>query len=251
MKERSVVTVFLERGGKIALFRRSNQVATYVGKYAAVSGGLDEGIGPFEQARKELMEETGLVEEVTLLCEGEPVRVEAPEYDVVFVVYPYLVHVEIPEIRLNFEHDKMEWVAPKDLGKFDTVPDLSRTFEAVSSREALISAMDRLKREIASDRTSGSLGLAARGVNVLALGELARAWHGDEARGSFYELAEEVANLRGGMEVIRNASAACALEIQRGGEGVISDRLFTLGHRCVAQRGLVAKQRPNGFGTGA
>lgn len=241
MQERSVVTVFLERGGKIALFRRSGQVATYVGKYAAVSGGLDEGMSPFEQARREVMEETGLVDEVTLLCEGAPLRVEAPEYDALFIVHPYLVHVEVPDIKLNFEHESVAWIEPKELASFDTVPDLARTFQAVASLEALTTAMDRWKREIASDRTSGSLGLAARGVNVLALGELARSWYGDESRASFFELAEEVANLRGGMEVIRNAAAACALEVQRGGEGAVSDRLFSFGHHCVAQRGLVAK----------
>lgn len=241
MKERSVVTVFLERAGKIALFRRSGQVATYVGKYAAVSGGVDDGASPFEQARREVMEETGLVEEVTLLAEGDPVRVEAPEYDAIFVVHPFLVHVEVPDIRLNFEHDQMTWVTPAELATYDTVPGLKQVFEAVGSADVLVRTMDRLKREIASDRTSGSLGLAARGVNVLALGELLRSWYGDGSRASFFELAEEVANLRGGMEVIRNAAAAGALEAQRGGEGVLSDRLFSLGHQCVAQRDLVAR----------
>ncbi len=245
MKERSVVTVFLERGGKVALFRRSGQVATYVGKFAAVSGGIDEGASPFEQARKEVMEETGLVEEVTLLAEGDVVQIEAPEYDAVFVVHPFLVHLEGPEIRMNFEHDGMEWIAPSELDNYDTVPGLRQVFQSVGSAEALIRTMDRLKREIASDRTSGSLGLAARGVNVLAIAELMRSWYGDGSRESFFELAEEVANLRGGMEVIRNAAAACALEAQRGGEGVLSDRLFSLGHQFVAQRETVARNAAN------
>ncbi|GEM_PF-2875652 len=242
MQERRVVTLFLERGGKIALFRRSNLVATYAGKYGAISGAIEDNVSPLEQAKRELLEETGLLESVTFLGEGEPIRVEAPEYDAIFVVHPFLVHMEFGEIKLNFEHDQVVWATPAELRSMDTVPELSRTFDAVASREGLNRTMDRLKLEIASDRISGSLGLAARGVNVLAIGELSHTWYGEGMDASFFEHAEEVANLRGGMEVIRNAAAHAALEVQRGGDDPVSDRLFRLGHEIVAQRAQVAKQ---------
>src|SRR5579859_7460419 len=54
-----VVTVFLSRAdGRILLMRRSDQVGSFRGRWAAVSGFLEE-VAPVEQARREVREEVG------------------------------------------------------------------------------------------------------------------------------------------------------------------------------------------------
>jgi len=76
MEETRVVTCFLEHGGKIPLLRRSQRVGTYRGRWAGVSGYVEEGNTPYVQALKEMREETGLSEQdVQLVKEGKPLEV--------------------------------------------------------------------------------------------------------------------------------------------------------------------------------
>lgn len=56
MEERRVVTCFLEHDGKIPLLRRSQRVGTYRGRWAGVSGYIEEGNTPYAQALEEIRE---------------------------------------------------------------------------------------------------------------------------------------------------------------------------------------------------
>ena len=60
MVERHVVTAFLALGEQILLLRRSDRVSTYKGRWAGVSGTVEAGLTPIEQAIQEIEEETGL-----------------------------------------------------------------------------------------------------------------------------------------------------------------------------------------------
>ena len=53
MRERSVVTCFLLRRGRILVLRRSQRVGTHRGKWAGVSGTI-EAATPYERALVEL-----------------------------------------------------------------------------------------------------------------------------------------------------------------------------------------------------
>ena len=82
MEERHVVTCFLEHGGEIPLLRRSQRVGTYKGRWAGVSGYIEEGNTPYAQAMEEIREETGLSEQdVQLVKEGQPLEVVDEEMD--------------------------------------------------------------------------------------------------------------------------------------------------------------------------
>ena len=72
MEERHVVTCFLEYEGEIAIFRRSERVGTYRRRWAGVSGYIEEGNTPYQQALEEIGEEVGLGErDIELVGEGE------------------------------------------------------------------------------------------------------------------------------------------------------------------------------------
>jgi 8-oxo-dGTP diphosphatase len=136
MRERHVVTCFLQRTDpegreEVLLLRRSQAVGTYRGRWAAVSGSVED--GPLEQAYREIEEETGLRRrDVRLLQQGEPLEVPASELDTLWVVHPFLfrLHREI-EPALDWEHTEARWVPPRRLRRFRTVPMLVEALERV------------------------------------------------------------------------------------------------------------------------
>jgi 8-oxo-dGTP diphosphatase len=133
MQIRSVVTSFLESNGKILLLRRSARVTTYRGRWAGVSGSIDSGHTPEEQARTEIREETGLTDaDVQLLATGEPLTIDDPAEDRHWIVHPFRFAVLHPErIQTDWEHVESRWIDPADLSQYETVPNLIETWDQV------------------------------------------------------------------------------------------------------------------------
>ena len=89
MDERHVVTCFLEHDGKIMILRRSERVGTYRGKWAGVSGYIEPGSTPSQQAWTEIKEEAGLEsDDVELVQEGETLEVVDAELGRKWIVHP-------------------------------------------------------------------------------------------------------------------------------------------------------------------
>ncbi len=125
-----VVTAFLERpDGRVLLLRRSDRVGSFQGRWAGVSGFLEEPTA-LAQARREVQEETGVD-----LARVEPVAagsvVYARDGDRVYVVAPFRFLVRSPEVRLDWEHSEFAWVDPAEIGRRVTVPKLNRAWAAV------------------------------------------------------------------------------------------------------------------------
>src|SRR5215510_15987561 len=90
-----VVTCFLLRrdGGadRVLLVRRSDRVGTYRGAWAGISGFVEPGVTPLEQAYTELREEAGLSpDDLQLLCTGTPLGVRDEDLGREWVVHPFL-----------------------------------------------------------------------------------------------------------------------------------------------------------------
>jgi ADP-ribose pyrophosphatase YjhB (NUDIX family) len=134
-EERHVVTCFLESDGDILLLRRSQQVGTYQGRWAGVSGYVES--TPDEQALTEIAEETGLSgQQVRLLKRGEPLAVEDDALGIKWIVHPYLFHVgDRSQVRTDWEHLEARWVSPASIGHFPTVPHLAETLARVYPAE--------------------------------------------------------------------------------------------------------------------
>jgi 8-oxo-dGTP diphosphatase len=135
MKQAKVVTCFLlHRGGddEILLLRRSQQVGTYRGRWAGVSGYIEE-TDPLTQAYTEIEQETGLArEDVQLLRTGEPLEVVDVEADRLWVVHPFLFEVREPaRIRADWEHSETRWIRPQEISNYETVPQLAETLMRV------------------------------------------------------------------------------------------------------------------------
>ncbi len=120
-----VVTAVVTHGSDILLLRRSDRVRTYQRKWACVSGYLESGDDPEERAVTEIEEETGLSpSEVSLEKAAAPVAFTDEDAGVSWRVHPFLFTAARRDIEIDWEHQDYRWVAPSDIGSYDTVPRL-------------------------------------------------------------------------------------------------------------------------------
>lgn len=133
MQESHVVTSFIEDDGKILLLKRSNKVGSYRQRWAGVSGYVEEGVTPLEQALTEIREETGLEEsDVRLIKEGLALEVVDQRLDKKWVVHPFHFQLENKaKIITDWEHTEYRWIDPDEIGSLETVPNLKETWEHV------------------------------------------------------------------------------------------------------------------------
>ena len=131
LQEKHVVTCFLESEGEVLILRRSQQVGTYQGRWAGVSGYMEK--SDDEQALVEIGEETTLVEDdLTLIKKGEPLIAKDETLGIKWVVHPYLFAIkDRNKIRIDWEHKEARWIKPEEIGDYPTVPMLKETLERV------------------------------------------------------------------------------------------------------------------------
>lgn len=133
MRESHVVTCFVEHDGKVLLLKRSSRVGSYQQRWAGISGYIEEGNAPLEQAFIELREEAGLQEEdVMLVKDGLPLDVVDVKLDRKWVVHPFRFRLECTQrIAIDWEHTECRWVNPEAIRDFETVPNLQEAWERV------------------------------------------------------------------------------------------------------------------------
>jgi len=121
--ERAVIACFLRHDGKICLLKRSQAVGSSPGSWHVVTGFLESGVLPLDQAILEIAEETGLVGDTVQLIEApEPLRYERPSQGWVWIVYPFLFEAASASLQLDWEHDEYRWIDPAELADCDCVP---------------------------------------------------------------------------------------------------------------------------------
>ena len=131
LQEKQVVTCFLESESEILILRRSEQVGSYQGRWAGVSGYIETNAD--EQALVEIEEETRLRrEDLKLIKRGKPLHIRDEKLGVKWVVHPYLFHIkDRDKIRIDWEHKEMRWIDAQDIDNYQTVPMLKETLARV------------------------------------------------------------------------------------------------------------------------
>jgi 8-oxo-dGTP diphosphatase len=133
----AVVTCFVMRSldgrDEILLAQRSQQVRTYRGAWAGISGYVEPGVTPLEQAFTELQEEAGLArDDVELLRTGEPVAFRDDAIAQNWVVHPFLFRLLRPEsVRSDWEATRFQWYEPSVVAALPTVPRLAEALAQV------------------------------------------------------------------------------------------------------------------------
>lgn len=127
MKRKYIVTSFLFKDGKILLLKRSNKVGTFRGKWAGVSGFIEDE-NSLEAALREIKEETGVDSKfLELLKIGIPFDIHDSVNDTIWSINPFLFLFKGDEINIDWEHDTFEWIYPNEMDNYDTVTNLKKT----------------------------------------------------------------------------------------------------------------------------
>ncbi len=131
LQQKEVVTCFLQSGGEILLLRRSEQVGSYQGRWAGVSGYVETTAD--EQALLEIEEETNLCrEDLKLVKKGRPLAIRDEKLGVRWVVHPYLFDIkDRGKIKIDWEHEEARWIKPEEITNYQTVPRLEDTLARV------------------------------------------------------------------------------------------------------------------------
>lgn len=138
-----VVTSFLTRtdGGetRMLIVRRSQRVGSYHGHWAGISGFVEAGVTPDEQAYTEIREETSLQrEQVRMLRRGAVVEHVDASLDRDWLIHPYLFEALTPDaIQTDWEATEMRWIAPAELADYETVPKLAEAYESAIHGEII------------------------------------------------------------------------------------------------------------------
>lgn len=190
-----VVTCFLRNDGRVLLLRRSQAVGSYSGLWGGVAGHVAPERGadpaaydPLEAARREIREETGLGEAVTLVRRGDAFRV-ADDDGRPWLVNPFLFDCDSRAVEPDEETSEYEWVHATEIRQRETVPDLWTSYDRV--RPAV--------EDVASDHEHGAAWLSLRALEVLR----------DEAAlavdtGSIESVARDLVAARSAMTVVAN-----------------------------------------------
>jgi translation initiation factor 2B subunit (eIF-2B alpha/beta/delta family)/ADP-ribose pyrophosphatase YjhB (NUDIX family) len=219
LEYREVVTSFLQQGPLILLLRRSNQVGTYQGKWAAVSGFLEENESPIERAKTEINEEVGLTSaDIRLVRTGEPLRVYDPENDTVWIVNPFLFNACQSTIRVDRETSQHKWVDPDELANYETVPRLKQTFDRVrwdlSTVPTNLSKAIEIADEIAQDRTNGASYLGRKSIEAIQVAvHLSAAESKNDLFKDILTIATRMRTIQPSMASIRNTVGRLLHEI--------------------------------------
>jgi len=131
-----VVTCFLMRSDtpelRILIVQRSQRVGSYHGHWAGISGFVEPGVPPDEQAFTEIREETSLQrDQVQLLRRGAVIEHVDAALGRHFYIHPFLFAVHTPDaIQTDWEAVNMRWIAPTELKDYETVPKLLEVYES-------------------------------------------------------------------------------------------------------------------------
>ena len=130
-----VVTCVLLHDGKILLLKRSDKVGTYRGKWACVSGYVEEGDKIEDRAFREIEEETGLSRDnLKLEKTGQPDGFFDEAEKKSWRVHPFLFTSDTGDVKIDWEHIEYRWIEPSEIGNYDTVPKLKEVVKSLISR---------------------------------------------------------------------------------------------------------------------
>jgi 8-oxo-dGTP pyrophosphatase MutT (NUDIX family) len=125
-----VVSSFLMHDGKLLLMKRSNLVRDYKCYWGVAAGHVEPGLTVFENAKKEIFEETGLKEdEIKLIKEGEPFILEDEGKS--WHIHPFLFETKRSDIHIDWEHTEFKWIDITDFDKYETVTKLKESLRRV------------------------------------------------------------------------------------------------------------------------
>ncbi len=138
-KEAPVLNCVVKFEDKILIVKRSGELGFYPGLWHGIAGFLDDGKGPLEKAKEELMEETGIGPEHVFYATGGPVfRVEDAAYEKTWHIHTVLLEVDTDKVELNWEATDHRWVALSELCGYELLPGFERVAKLMYKEAAKV-----------------------------------------------------------------------------------------------------------------
>ncbi|KAJ5042014.1 uncharacterized protein L3040_004575 [Drepanopeziza brunnea f. sp. 'multigermtubi'] len=172
-RQRSVVSSFIctspqsSSGLTFALFKRSQDVATYRGKWAVCSGSIEStDASPLAAAKREIFEETKLSSsDISLLIRGKPFSLKDEALRTEWTIHPFAFQLRkgAKQISFDWEHSEFRFVKPGDLGNYEHVPQLEIGMKRVIVSPETQQALGILR----GDDVSGAQALALKSLKLL------------------------------------------------------------------------------------
>ena len=131
MRSTKIVTSFIQDDQKVLILKRSNKVKTMKGLWAGISGIIEKNEIPLTRAKIEIYEETGISEDkIRFVKAAGMLKVNSPQYENhEWEIFPFLFEAKNPNIKLNWENSKYEWITIDELKKYKTVPSLEKVLQ--------------------------------------------------------------------------------------------------------------------------
>jgi hypothetical protein len=127
---REVVVAVLTHRGAIAVFRRSSRVSSDRGLWHCVSGYRPAARCPLAQVSSEIAEETGMrADRLTLRRRLE--LVEHGSHGEAWRIHAFHFETDTVDVRLNWEHDAVRWIAPQGIAQLRTVTWFGRILQVL------------------------------------------------------------------------------------------------------------------------
>ena len=128
MRSTRIVTSFIKYNDQILILKRSQKVRSMKGLWSGVSGIIENNENPIDRAKIEIFEEVGIKEkEIRLVKKLEKMKIQSQQYkNHEWEIFPFLFETKNDNIKLNWENSEFEWIQPKELKNYQTVPSLEK-----------------------------------------------------------------------------------------------------------------------------
>jgi len=128
MRSTRIVTSFIKYNDQILILKRSEKVRSMKGLWSGVSGIIENNENPIDRAKIEIFEEVGIKEkEIKLVKKLEKMKIQSQQYkNHEWEIFPFLFETKNDNIKLNWENSEFEWIQPKELKNYQTVPSLEK-----------------------------------------------------------------------------------------------------------------------------
>jgi 8-oxo-dGTP pyrophosphatase MutT (NUDIX family) len=114
----AVVAVVIEWRGKIALLKRSRYLNHDRGLWHCITGYLEPGASPKQQALEELLQEAGLDAASLLDLRAGPNLVINDDDTEPWLVHTFAAVTSRRRLEIDWEHDSYRWIAPDKVKRF-------------------------------------------------------------------------------------------------------------------------------------
>ena len=128
MRSTRIVTSFIKYNDQILILKRSEKVRSMKGLWSGVSGIIENNENPIDRAKIEIFEEVGIKEkEIRLIKKLEKMKIQSQQYkNHEWEIFPFLFETNNENVELNWENSEFEWIQPKELKNYQTVPSLEK-----------------------------------------------------------------------------------------------------------------------------